>query len=54
MALSPRAPRFAAALFPEVGGDAIAFGMEEGAYRFFVACHTILFGASHPTICRPP
>ena len=33
-ALLSRAPRFAAGLFTEGGGDAAAFGVEEGAYRF--------------------
>ena len=33
-ALSPRAPRFAAGLFTEVGGDVVAFGVEESTYRF--------------------
>ena len=52
--LSLKAPRFAVGLFTEVGGDAVAFGVEEGAYRFLAACHIILFGALHPTICRRP
>ena len=44
-ALSLRAPRFAAGLFTEVGGDVVAFGEEEGAYRFLAACHMILSSA---------
>ena len=32
--LSPRAPRFAAGLFTELGGDVVAFGVEESTYRF--------------------
>ena len=47
--------RNAAALSTEAGGDVVAFGMEEGAYRFLAVCHMILTSALHPTIChRPP
>jgi hypothetical protein len=48
-ALLSRAPRFAAGLFTKVGGDVVAFGVEEGAYRFLAACYMILF--AH---CIPP
>ena len=53
-ALSARAPRFAAGLVTEGGGDTIAFGVEEGAYRFLAAYHMILFGAFHASDLLPP
>ena len=46
--------RNADTLSTEAGGDTVAFGVEEGAYRFLAAYHMILFGALHPTICRRP
>ena len=49
-----RHPRFAAGLFTEVGGDVVAFGVEEGAYRFLAACYMILFAHCIPPLAAVP